>query len=189
MAYATVINGCTSEASFSFTGDFGHAGGIVGTAGLYSEVSNCAYSGVMTLYDNTALQTSVYGGIVGSVSPTTQWGNSYIGGIYIHDCYNKGTFAFGKIITDAKNLEKNTHWGGILGGANWLNYIAPDPANDFYPYLMENCYNLAGGPELIAQVGSSKQVIGGIAITRSLAILIRYRSQFRIGIAKINICN
>ncbi len=160
MAFATLIDGCTSAASYTFSGDYGLVGGIVGTAGLNSEISNCAYTGSMTLYDTSATQTCCYGGIIGLISPTTSWGTAYIGGISIHDCYNEGTLSFEDGFTIASS--RKTHWGGILGAAAWLPYIEADPENDLYPYIIENCYNLAKGPKLLVAAGSNSQNIGGI---------------------------
>ena len=160
MAFATLIDGCTSEASYTFSGDYGLVGGIVGTAGLNSEISNCAYTGSMTLYDTTATQTCCYGGIIGLISPTTSWGTAYIGGIRISDCYNEGTLSFADDFTITTS--RKTHWGGILGAAAWLPYIEADIENDCYPYIIENCYNLASGPKLLVTAGSNSQNIGGI---------------------------
>ena len=160
MAFATLIDGCISAASYTFSGDYGLVGGIVGTAGLNSEISNCAYTGNMTLYDTSATQTCCYGGIIGLISPTTSWGTAYIGGISIHDCYNEGTLSFEDGFTIASS--RKTHWGGILGAAAWLPFIEADAENDFYPYIIENCYNLATGPKLLVTAGSNSQNIGGI---------------------------
>ncbi len=164
MAYGTVIDGCTSEVSFTFTGDFGFVGGIAGTVGMNTTVKNCYYGGVMTLWDNTATQTSAYGGIVGAISPTAKLTSDYAGYVHIVNCYNAGNFAFGDIIKNAGSLSKNTHWGGILGCASWITYSEPTEDRP-YQFLIENCYNLSAGPERIGT--GTKQVIGGI-VAKSL---------------------
>ena len=164
MAYATVIDGCTSEVSFTFTGDYGFAGGIVGTVGMNTTVKNCYYGGTMTLWDNTATQTSAYGGIVGAISPSAKWTTEYSGYVHIVNCYHKGNFAVGDVIKEAGAFGKNTHWAGILGCAAWITYSAPTEERP-YQFLIENCYNLSAGPERIA--AGNKQVIAGI-VAKSL---------------------
>ena len=152
MAHNTVIDACTSRANIKFSGDYGIAGGIVGSFGLNSSVTSCAFTGSMTLVDNTATETCMYGGIAGMISPTTKWGGDYVGYAEIKNCYNSGNLYF-----EMTSLVKNTHWAGILGGAPWIPYVAP--TDDMaYPYIIEGCYNLSAGPERI----SSKSVYGGI---------------------------
>jgi len=182
MAHSTIINGCKSDASFTFSGDVGFAGGIVGTAGVNTTVSNCVYTGTMTLYDNTATQTSAYGGIVGAISPSTQWKATYTGYVHIYDCYNTGNLEFGSIIKNAGELTKNTHWGGILGCGSWLSYVDPTEERP-YSYLIERCYNLNEGPELIG--ARKKQVIGGIAgknLTTSAAATLYIRDCYSVAV-------
>ncbi|MBE6634868.1 MAG: hypothetical protein E7617_01530 [Ruminococcaceae bacterium] len=152
MAHNTVIDACTSAASIRFGGDYGIGGGIVGSFGLNSTVSNCAFTGSMTLCDNGATETCMYGGIAGIISPTTKWGGDYAGYAHISNCYNDGNLCF-----EVSALTKNTHWAGILGGAPWIPYVASTEAVE-YPYLIEGCYNLSAGPDRI----STKSVYAGI---------------------------
>ena len=152
MAHNTVIDACTSAANVKFGGDYGIAGGIVGSFGLNSTVSNCSFTGSMTLCDNKATETCMYGGIAGIISPTTKWSGDYTGYAQIKNCYNSGNLYF-----EVSSLTKNTHWAGILGGAPWIPYVAPTESMP-YPYLVENSYNLSAGPDRI----STKSVYAGI---------------------------
>lgn len=100
MAHATLIEGCTSAASFKINGDFTFGGGIVGTAGLNTVVDSCAFVGSISLVDGTADSDSAYGGIVGAVSPSINT-TDIIGkdlGIYgnldVKGCYVTGTYSY-----------------------------------------------------------------------------------------------
>ncbi len=136
MAYGTTIRNCVNEADLSLPGNFSYAGGIAGTAGFGSRVEYCSNSGdiTVTIGSNPNKAESAYAGIVGFVSPYgTGTSGSYnefaLGGLTIANCYNTGTFAIvGETLTNA------VYWGGILGGANSLQYGQT--------YRITNCYNL-----------------------------------------------
>ena len=159
MAHGTVIDGCVSYANIKFGGDYGIAGGIVGSFGLNSTVSSSAFKGSLTLCDAAATQTSMYGGIAGIISPSTKWGADYVGFAQIKNCYNEGNLYF-----ETKTLGANTHWAGILAGAPWIPYVAPTE-DMAYPYLIENCYNLSIGPERISAKSAYAGITGKNAAT------------------------
>jgi len=100
MAHNTVIEGCTSAASVKFGGDYGIGGGIAGTAGLNTVVDNCAFTGTLTLCDNTATAESYYGGIVGVASPsdktTDKLGNTEKehGYLTVTNCYSTASYQY-----------------------------------------------------------------------------------------------
>ncbi|MBQ3017076.1 MAG: metallophosphoesterase [Clostridia bacterium] len=141
MAYSAYINGCTSAAEFSLSGDFTLAGGIVGTAGLNSRIENCAFLGGMTLAECASGLVSYLGGIVGAVSPSESSADlmgtrlDISGILYIGNCYNSGYFSYigGEVTSDV-------YYGGIIGFCGDLADVDDD--NITYPYLIENCYNL-----------------------------------------------
>ena len=161
MAHGTLIDGCYSGADCILTADFGIAGGIAGSIGLNTTVSNSANTGDIILYDDAKyhVQTCVYGGIVGMISPTTQWTKTYSGYAHITDCYNKGNLLFDGVIAKNGGFKKNTHWAGILGSGCWINYCAPTEDMP-YPFLIDNCYNLSEGP--VRYSTTNTQVIAGI---------------------------
>ena len=100
MAHATLIEGCRSDADMRITGTFTLAGGIAGTAGLNTTITNCAFTGSIELVDNTATSDSAYGGIVGAVSPslatTDVFGNEtdVYGDLTVEDCYSTGVYTY-----------------------------------------------------------------------------------------------
>ena len=181
MAHATVIEGCVSYADIKFGGDYGIAGGIVGSFGLNSTVTDCAFKGSLTLCDALATQTSMYGGIAGIMSPTTKWGSDLAGYAQIIDCYNEGNLYF-----ETASLGNNVHWGGILGGAPWINYVAPTEAMP-YPYLIEGCINLTEGPARI----KSNSVYGGItgknAPTAGVTSTLYIKDSYSVAITNANV--
>ncbi len=162
MAHNTVIDACTSAANIRFGGDYGIGGGIVGSFGLNSTVSNCSFTGSMTLCDNKASETCMYGGIAGIISPSTKWAADYAGYAHISGCYNSGNLYF-----EVSSLTKNTHWAGILGGAPWIPYVAPTDAVT-YPYLIENSYNLSIGPDRISNKSAYAGITGKNAATANV---------------------
>ena len=116
MAYGTLIEGCTSAADIALGGDFVFAGGIVGTAGLNTVVDNCAYTGDITLKDNTATSASAFGGIVGAVSPSENTTDSVGNAIKAHgdltvtNCYSTATYTY-----IGSGAASNVTFGNIIG--------------------------------------------------------------------------
>ncbi len=100
MARGTLIEGCTSSANIKLGGDFVFAGGIAGTAGLNTVIDNCAFTGTIALYDNTATSASYYGGIVGAVSPSVATTDSVggatkaFGNLTLTNCYSTATYSY-----------------------------------------------------------------------------------------------
>ncbi len=141
MAYGTTVANCTVASTISYYQSYSLVGGIVGTAGFNCVVEYCAFTGALKM-DNSKYpctkDESANGGIVGFISPFSSGSvdKTLSGTVKILNCYNSGSFKF--LGTSAP--AKSTYWGGILGGINSLNYVAPTVA-DPYPFLMENCYN------------------------------------------------
>ena len=122
MAYATLIEGCTSDTDIKITGDFTLAGGIAGTAGLNTVISNTAFTGSITLVDNTALSDSAYGGIVGAVSPgaltTDELGRDtgVYGNLSINDSYATAVYSY-----TGEAQTKTVTYGAIIGYSTFKN--------------------------------------------------------------------
>lgn len=138
MAYATTIEGCTSAVEFSVNGDHSLAGGIVAVAGYNTVIDACAFTGGITLTDNTSKVASSFGGIVGTAvnneSETMYVKDDTFGYLKISNCYNKGYFRY----TGSESLQQETHWGGIIGNASHLYDVDPSE----HIFTIENCYNL-----------------------------------------------
>jgi len=152
MAYAATIRGCTAANTISVTGHFGMVGGIVSAAGYNTVIDHCAFTGGIELKDSSHTATISMGGIVALLSPSTisvldeddPQNSSYRGcekpipGIlHITNCYNSGSYTY----AGATALNRNVHWGGIIGHAGAMFNIEPTEEMP-YPYLIENCYNL-----------------------------------------------
>jgi hypothetical protein len=97
-------------------------------------ISKCAFTGSITLTGTSSKTAASIGGIVGAAIPneksTTAWmSDDTVGALDILNCYNEGSFAF----TGA--TAKELHWGGIIGNASNLYYMADC-------VKISNCYNL-----------------------------------------------
>lgn len=155
MAYATTVKGCSAAVEFSVNGDHSLAGGIVGVAGYNSVIDSCAFTGGITLTDNTSSVASSFGGIVGaavnSKSETMHSGDDISGYLKISNCYNKGYFRY----TGSEALSQETHWGGIIGNASYLHLIDVSE----HIFTIDNCYNLYKKEN---ESTESKSWIGGL---------------------------
>ncbi len=168
MAYATVIDGCSSDADIKVDENHGLVGGLVGTAGYNSIVRNSKFTGGITLTDGTdvkdgkdkSLVPFTMGGIVGLYAPNANTNTMYDkdnfkGGLEIIDCYNSGTFAY----TDTKTLNRELQIGGILGNARALI--------EGFEYTIDNCHNLT---KITAPANVANASVGGVIGTTSGSI-------------------
>ena len=140
IAYATTIEGCTSDIDISVNGQHSLAGGIAGIAGNNSVIDNCAFTGSITMTDSDTTVSATFGGIVGLLAPshetkTADGESTQFGTLTIKNCYNSGSFTYGGSGLPPK---VEVHWGGILGHALKLEHF--DDAQR--RYVIENCYNL-----------------------------------------------
>ncbi|MBE6667460.1 MAG: hypothetical protein E7607_04020 [Ruminococcaceae bacterium] len=144
MAYATTIDGCSSDADIKVDANHGLVGGIVATAGYNSKINYCRFTGSITLTDgsdivdgkNGDLVPFTAGGIVGLYAPNSTTNTMYPddnfdGSLTISNCYNTGTFAY----TDNENASRKVQIGGILGHAHNLM--------EGFSYTVDNCHNVA----------------------------------------------
>ena len=137
VAYATTIRGCTSDAELTVDGYRSLVGGIAGIAGYNTVIDSCAFTGGVTLTDNTARIMQTFGGIVGYAAPNDNSvlhddkGNlNFDGDLTIRNCYHGGYLTY----AGEGVYAQETHWGGILG------YAPAIPLG--HTILIENCYNL-----------------------------------------------
>ena len=159
-AFGCDISYCTCDADITAPGNFRRLGGIAGLAGADTVIDHCVFTGSITLDVDTVANSleSGYGGIVGSVMPAGigSVNCSTTGVLKITDCYNSGTFA-----VDGTAADQTICYGGILGSSNVLIYVAED-AQDPYPYLIENCYNLFEATTNSMNFDTTSRRTGGI---------------------------
>ena len=183
IAYATLIQGCTAANTFRTSGVFsGMLGGIAGTAGYNTVIDHCAFTGGIEVMDTHYAASVSIGGIVGCMSPhrgsfvdVDHNRAPMVGGLKISNCYNTGYYEFKGTVavdvvdkTNGYNINnKNIHWGGMIGHAGSMLEI-PATAEEPYPYLIENCYNLYAEQRGELEKSTGKYVTGGI-IGRSTA--------------------
>ena len=183
IAYATLIQGCTAANTFRTSGVFSSMlGGIAGTAGYNTVIDHCAFTGGIEVMDTHYAASVSIGGIVGCMSPhrgsfvdVDHNRAPMVGGLKISNCYNTGYYEFKGTVavdvvdkTNGYNINnKNIHWGGIIGHAGSMLEI-PATAEEPYPYLIENCYNLYAEQRGELEKSTGKYVTGGI-IGRSTA--------------------
>lgn len=137
VAYATTVKNCTFDAALAVDGYRSLVGGITGIAGYNSVIDRCAFTGSVTLTDETARIMQTFGGIVGYVAPNDtsvfydDKGNlNFDGDLTVTNCYNAGSFVY----AGTQDYTQETHWGGIIG------YAPAVPAG--HTVLVQNCYNL-----------------------------------------------
>lgn len=150
------LNKCNAEGCINVERKQAHVGGLVGYAGVGSEIINCINSAAICACGDTESGNNTRaGGIVGSLVI----GRTHIGNILISNCYNVGTVTAGGGHTPLV--------GGICG---WIQNNSDN--QEVNQISIFNCYNV--GEVSVTNYANTKGKVGNIASYEKGVIDARY---------------